>query len=46
MICLKTVRGEVGILETLGIVEDDRGHSGDGRGHGMKFRYKMVQQPK
>lgn len=42
----KTVRGEVGILEILAIVEDERGHSGDGKGYGMKFRYKMVQQPR
>lgn len=38
----RTVRGEVGILEILDIVEDKRGHSGDGRGYGMTFRYRMV----
>ena len=42
----KTVRGEVGILEILDIVEDERGHSGSGKAYGMKFRYKMVQQPR
>ena len=42
----KTVRGGVGILEILGIVKDERGYSGDGKGYGMKFRYKIVQQPK
>ena len=36
----KTVRSEVGIMEILDIVEDDRGYAGDG----MKFRYKMVRQ--
>ena len=39
----KTVRGEVGILEILDIVMDKRGHSGDGKGYGIKFRYKMVR---
>ena len=43
-ISFKTVRGEVGIMEILDIVEDDRGHSGDGKGHGMKFRYRMVRR--
>ena len=42
----KTVRGEVGILEILKTVEDKRGHSDSGKGYGMKFRYKMVQQPR
>ena len=42
----KTVRGGVGILEILGIVEDERGHSGDGKGYGVKFRYRMVRQRK
>ena len=40
----KTVRGEVGSMEILDIVEDERGHSGDGEGYGMKFRYRMVLQ--
>ena len=40
---VKTARGEVGVMEVLSIVEDKRGHSGDGHGHGMKFRYKMVR---
>ncbi len=37
----KTARGEVGIMEILGIVEDERGVGK--KGHGMKFRYKLVQ---
>jgi hypothetical protein len=40
----KTVRSEVGIMEILDIVEDDRGYAGDGKGYGMKLRYKMVHQ--
>ncbi len=39
----KTARGEVGIMEVEGVVEDERGVSGDGKGDGMKFRYKLVQ---
>jgi hypothetical protein len=35
----KTGRGETGIMQILGVVEDQRG---DG-GRGMKFRYKLVQ---
>ncbi len=35
----KTARGEVGILEVTGVSADDR----DDGGHGMKFRYKLVQ---
>ncbi len=35
----KTERGEVGIMEVLGVGEDERGE----RSHGMKFRYKLVQ---
>lgn len=42
--CLfKTSRGEVGIMEILGIVPDKRGVSGGGVGYAMKFRYKLVQ---
>ena len=40
---IKTARGEVGVMEVLGVVEDERGHSGDGKGYGMRFRYKLVQ---
>jgi len=43
---VKTAHGDVGILEILDIVEDERGHSGSGEGYGMKFRYKMVQELK
>jgi WD40 repeat protein len=40
----KTARGEVGIMQILGIVEDERGITGSGdKGHGMKFRYKLVE---
>ena len=42
----KTAQGDLGVLEILTIVEDQRGYSGDGKGWGMAFRYKMVQQPK
>jgi hypothetical protein len=45
--CLfKTSGGAVGIMEILGIVDDERGYrDDDGQGHGIKFRYKLVQQP-
>jgi hypothetical protein len=40
----KTSGGDVGIMEVLGVVEDERGFHGEGqKGHGMKFRYKLVQ---
>ena len=35
----KTARGEVGIMEVQGVVADERADNG----HGMKFRYKLVQ---
>jgi WD40 repeat protein len=42
----KTARGEVGIMEILGIVEDARGfHGSGGQGQGMKFRYKLALGP-
>ena len=37
----KTGRGETGIIQILGVVEDKRGDAG----RGMKFRYKLVQRP-
>jgi hypothetical protein len=40
---IKTSRGEIGVMEIVGLVEDERGYSGDGKGYGMKFRYKVVQ---
>ncbi len=40
----KTSRGDIGILELLGIVDDERGVSGSKRiGRGLKFRYKLVK---
>lgn len=42
----KTARGEVGVMEVLEVVADKRGHSGDGKGRGIKFRYKLVQHSK
>jgi len=40
----KTAHGEIGLMQVLGIVEDERGYHGhDNKGHGVKFRYKLVQ---
>ena len=40
----KTSRGEMGILELLDIVPDERGARHDGeKGYGVKLRYKLVQ---
>ncbi|MGA2066699.1 MAG: protein kinase [Thermoguttaceae bacterium] len=40
----KTSRGEVGLMEVLSVVEDERGDHCEGeKGSGMKFRYKLVQ---
>lgn len=39
----KTSRGEVGIMQVLGVVEDERASHGEGyKGYGMKFRYRLV----
>ena len=45
--CLfKTSGGGLGVMEILGVVEDERGyHDKDDKGRGMKFRYKLVLQP-
>ncbi len=40
----KTSRGDMGIMQLLGIVESDLGYSGsDNKGHGVKLRYKLVE---
>lgn len=41
----KTARGEIGILQLLDIVEDERGFTGsaNSKGHALKLRYKLVQ---
>ncbi|MGA2615986.1 MAG: protein kinase [Thermoguttaceae bacterium] len=42
----KTSRGALGILQIIGVVEDWRGQpDSNDKGHGMKFRYKLVQDP-
>ena len=42
----KTSRGEMGILELLDIVPDERGAHHEGKqGYGVKLRYKLVQGP-
>ena len=41
----KTAGGEMGIIQILGVVEDERGYSGGSKGRGMKFRYKLVEKP-
>ena len=40
----KTAHGDVGLMEVLGVVEDERGFHPEGqKGCGMKFRYKLLQ---
>jgi|GEM_PF-2895138 len=40
----KTARGDKGILQVLGVVDDERGFHGEGqKGQGVKLRYKLVQ---